>query len=309
MSQAVMGVYFILNTKNGKKYVGSSVDINRRLRGHINALRKGTHVNVHLRRAWDIDGEECFETGICEVVDSADKLIEREQFWIDTCGDYNLAPAAGSTLGFKQSEEFKEKARVRMSGENNHMFGVKRPEIGELMRSVHSGTTLTEEHKRKCSIALKGKNAGVPLTEDRKRKISDANRGKVRTDEHRLAMSIGQRSRPPMSEDTRAKLRAAKTGIVQSDEAKAKISAAKLGKKLNLTEDERRLRAERARNRVKSEEECAAVSARQKGVPRPPEVIAKMSATMMGKARTEESKAKQRATIAEKARLRREAGG
>ena len=77
MSQAVMGVYFILNTKNGKKYVGSSVDINRRLRGHINALRKGTHVNVHLRRAWDIDGEECFETGICEVVDSADKLIER----------------------------------------------------------------------------------------------------------------------------------------------------------------------------------------------------------------------------------------
>lgn len=305
MSQAVMGVYFILNTKNGKKYVGSSVDINRRLRGHINALRKGTHVNVHLRRAWDIDGEECFETGICEVVDSADKLIEREQFWIDTCGDYNLAPAAGSTLGFKQSEEFKEKARVRMSGENNHMFGVKRPEIGELMRSVHSGTTLTEEHKRKMSLARKGVPNG-PMSDETKAKISDANRGKVRTDEHRLAMSMGQRSRPPISDGTREKLRAAKIGTVQSDEAKAKISAAKLGKKLNLTEDERRLRAERARNRVKSEEECAAVSARQKGVPRPPEVVAKMSATMMGKARTEESKAKQRATIAEKARLRRE---
>lgn len=164
MAEKIMGVYYIQNNANGKRYIGSSIDVNRRPRGHLSCLRKGTHVNVHLTRAWSISGESQFETGICEVVRDREYLISREQFWIDAEGYYNLAPAAGSTLGFKQSEEFKAKYRERVTGEGNPMYGKKRPEIGELMKAIHTGRVLTDEHKAKCSAALKGKDAGIPLS-------------------------------------------------------------------------------------------------------------------------------------------------
>ena len=84
MAEKVAGIYYIQNNVNGKRYIGSSVDVYRRIKCHLNNLRKGTHVNVHLSRAWSNVGETLFETGICEFVSDVSKLIEREQHWIDT---------------------------------------------------------------------------------------------------------------------------------------------------------------------------------------------------------------------------------
>lgn len=223
MGKKIMGIYFIENTVNGKRYIGSSVDINRRLKGHLNCLRKGKHVNIHLSRAWEMHGEASFVTGICEVVPDIGLLVVREQVWIDSDGYYNLAPAAGSTLGFKQSDEFKRKQSERVAGRNNPMYGTKRPEVGEILRKVHTGRVLTEEHKRKCSEALRGRIEG-PMSAERKAKIGAANRGKVRTEEHRARMSAAQKNRPPISEETREKLRVANTGFRHSEETKRKLS-------------------------------------------------------------------------------------
>lgn len=229
MAKKIVGIYYIQNNTNGKRYIGSSADITRRLNTHLSYLRNGKHVNVHLSRAWNINGESAFETGICEIVTDVSTLIEREQAWIDSDGYYNIAPAAGSTRGFKQSAEFKAAQSARLMGEGNPMFGKKRPEIGEMMKLIHTGRKLTEEHKLKCSIALKGKDAGVPLSEERKTKIGDANRGRVLTKEHKAKISAAQQNRQPISEETREKLRISSSGFKHSVETRERLSQIKLG--------------------------------------------------------------------------------
>ena len=293
MAEKIMGIYFIQNEANGKRYIGSSADIKRRLTGHMTLLRKGKHVNIHLSRAWAIDGEESFTTGVCEIVTDLSILIEREQVWIDAEGHYNLAPAAGSTLGFKQSDEFKANQSKRVAGKGNPMYGTKRPEVGEIMRATHTGRVLTEEHKKKCSDSLKGKGVGIPLSDETKAKIGAANKGRVPTPAQREKMATAQQNRPPISEITREKLRVSSASRTHSDETKEKIGAALRGKKLNLSDSERACRAERAKKRVRTVESRKAQSERQLGVPRPAHVIAKMSETMRGKKRTDASRAKQ----------------
>ena len=54
------GVYKILNCKNNKFYIGSSVDIERRFESHRKELIAGTHNNKHLQNAWNKYGESCF---------------------------------------------------------------------------------------------------------------------------------------------------------------------------------------------------------------------------------------------------------
>ena len=47
-----IGVYKILNTKNQKYYIGSTVDsFNKRLNHHSRALLRGNHKNSHLQNA------------------------------------------------------------------------------------------------------------------------------------------------------------------------------------------------------------------------------------------------------------------
>lgn len=77
------GVYCIINTKNGKRYIGSSKNIARRLWEHRAYLRKNYHENKHLQNAWNKYGESVFDFYVVEKC-KEEILIEREQFYIDT---------------------------------------------------------------------------------------------------------------------------------------------------------------------------------------------------------------------------------
>lgn len=114
----VSGVYQIRNTINSKCYVGSTNNHLDRIRRHRRALRCGCHHSIHLQRAWNKYGEDAFSFEMIEEV-ATDKLIEREQHWIDTMKSasrdhgYNIAPTAGSSmLGYHHTEETKEKLRA-----------------------------------------------------------------------------------------------------------------------------------------------------------------------------------------------------
>lgn len=56
----ISGIYKIKNTKDGKVYIGSSVDVVDRLYKHRYKLKNNKHFNLHLQRAWNRDGEESF---------------------------------------------------------------------------------------------------------------------------------------------------------------------------------------------------------------------------------------------------------
>lgn len=46
------GIYVLISSINGKAYVGSSVDIDKRFKDHIRELDKGKHHNYKLQQHW-----------------------------------------------------------------------------------------------------------------------------------------------------------------------------------------------------------------------------------------------------------------
>ena len=75
------GVYQILNTVNGKPYVGSSANIERRWSVHRHALSKGTHHSVKLSRAYAKHGADAFAFSVLETCEP-ELNIARELYWI-----------------------------------------------------------------------------------------------------------------------------------------------------------------------------------------------------------------------------------
>jgi group I intron endonuclease len=151
----MIGIYQIKNLINGKIYLGSSVNVFRRWWDHKGMLKRNTHTNIHLQRAWNKHGEENFEFKMIEVCTS-DKLLSREQFWIewlDCCNDkigYNLskcteAPARGAKRTLEQRKKLSDAHK-----------GIKpSPEAIENMRQSRIGFKYSLEARQNMSIAQK----------------------------------------------------------------------------------------------------------------------------------------------------------
>lgn len=83
------GIYCILNTKTGKKYIGSSNNILQRIRTHYSELNNNKHDNSYLQRSFNKHGIDYFIWGIVEFCYET-KCIEREQCYLDNCPNWNL---------------------------------------------------------------------------------------------------------------------------------------------------------------------------------------------------------------------------
>lgn len=77
------GVYLIFNTRNGKAYVGSSRNIQRRWSQHRAELRGNRHFSHFLQRDWNKHGEEAFEFRVLEIVTNNRMLLASEQVHLD----------------------------------------------------------------------------------------------------------------------------------------------------------------------------------------------------------------------------------
>lgn len=92
------GIYCIENIDTGKRYYGSSMNIEWRLEQHRRGLRKGKHINVYLQRSYNLHGPDKFSFIPIEDMGNPTKkeLQDREQWYIDSnLGGYNIAPANG----------------------------------------------------------------------------------------------------------------------------------------------------------------------------------------------------------------------
>jgi group I intron endonuclease len=81
------GVYVIENEVTGHVYVGSSMNVERRIRGHLSALQSGISPVQKLQEAWNSDGKSAFRTAVLEVAPAGDMLARAEQKWIDQYAD------------------------------------------------------------------------------------------------------------------------------------------------------------------------------------------------------------------------------
>lgn len=80
--QEPSGIYQIRCTRTGRKYVGSSIDIEVRWKAHRRELNQRTHCNRHLQQAWIRHGEPRFEFRVLELVEP-ELLRRKELSWID----------------------------------------------------------------------------------------------------------------------------------------------------------------------------------------------------------------------------------
>lgn len=104
------GIYSITNRINKKKYIGQSVDVEKRLYAHKLSLVSGTHVNFHLQKAIHKYGMENFSFEIIEY-SKVEDLSSREIYWINY---YNSVKNGYNVLlGGKQ-----EYSKKRMFSEN-----------------------------------------------------------------------------------------------------------------------------------------------------------------------------------------------
>jgi group I intron endonuclease len=232
MTVAVSGIYAIRNTLDQKIYIGQSVSIWQRKKQHFHELRKGKHHCRHLQKAFDKYGEAAFEFVQVECCNAA-ALTEREQFWMDFYGrrgTYNSAPAAGSSLGHKHTEDAKrrmseaQRKRPPPSAETRarrsaSLTGKKRPEsFSRKISAIHKGRVISAETRAKISATLK----------ERALKEPHPLRGRKLSPEQCAAMSLARTGtkRPQHEKD---KIAATLKGRVFSEEHRAKLSAALMG--------------------------------------------------------------------------------
>ena len=208
------GIYAIVNRTNGHLYIGSSVDVRGRMFRHKQDLRRQTHKNPKLQRAWNRDGEPAF---VFLVLFKCDESVVRqlEGLTLEAC-----RPAYNLTMSVDGSTRLSDETKRRLSETHR---GVPKSEahrrhIGE----AHKGRPKSAAQKAKLSKAMTGKK----LTAEHRRKIGDAEKGRVTSDLARKHMSEAQKGHP-VSLKVRQSLKGNKLalGLRRSAETKQRMSA------------------------------------------------------------------------------------
>lgn len=248
------GVYRILNTANGKQYIGSTaMSFAKRWREHIRDLRRGTHHSVLLQRAWVKYGESSFVFSIL-LVTSRDEAMKHEQVFIDSSKSsdpnhgYNICRIAGSCLGCIRSDATKAKMSAARIGK------AKSPEH----RAALSASRLGKKHSPESIAKMAEAKLGKIATPEARSNMSLAGRGRVFSPEHRAKISAANLRRTPEENAANA---AKHIGRRNTPEVRAKMSIAQRGKAISPE----------ARERMSS----------NRGKKRSPEAMAKQLATKL----------------------------
>lgn len=139
------GVYRWTNKENGKTYIGSAVNFSGRFLLYY-SLAHISKSSMTICKALLKYGYSNFQLEILEYCE-ANKAVEREQYYLDICNpEYNILKVAGSTLGYKHTEETLVKFRGRTHSEKTRA----------MLSKSRLGVKLDEDARRRLSARLKG---------------------------------------------------------------------------------------------------------------------------------------------------------
>lgn len=181
MDNDATGVYKISCLQTGKFYIGSAHSLIKRKRTHLSCLRKNTHRNLKLQRAWNKYGEQNFQFQTL-LICSKDDVLFYEQLLLTKLdavqNGFNISPFVIGGKGVKHTEETKLKMKAAWE-----------------QRRKAPKKEVSEETKKKISIAKLGKKR-KPFTEEAKRnmaisRMGNKNRlGVPHTEETKLKMKL-----------------------------------------------------------------------------------------------------------------------
>ena len=129
------GIYQIVNKVTQKRYIGQSLNIQSRWRGHRYDLRYNKHPNDYLQKAWNKYGEINFEFTVLQYC-SKDLCSFYEDYWVkvlkteDDEFGYNLKPTDPNG-SYIHSLETIEKIRLAHKGKRpSDLCYIRRREVG-----------------------------------------------------------------------------------------------------------------------------------------------------------------------------------
>jgi predicted GIY-YIG superfamily endonuclease len=221
----VSGIYQIQSKcKPERIYIGSSVNIKRRWAEHIRMLNKNKHHSKKLQRHYN---KYNLTDLLFSVLLSCPKkdLIKTEQFFLDSYKPFfNECPVAGNCIGFKHSEESKEKMsrdRIGRKHSRESILKMSASKIGNIpWNKGKQMPPVSQETREKMSLVRKGRtsqNKGKHPSEETLQRMREAQKGP-------RPWLVGKKH-PPVTEETKQKLRLAwaKRGYTISEETKKKM--------------------------------------------------------------------------------------
>ncbi len=190
------GIYCIKNVIDGKRYIGSSINLHQRRQDHFKTLRGNRHASAYLQHAFNKYSEVAFSFDVlllCEPLD----LLRYEQALIDLWEpEYNICKTAGNRLGMRHTDESKRKMsetkKARMTDElrakngDAHRGNKFTPEQRQRVGDAHRGLVHSKESRRKCSEAQKGR----VFSEGTRKKMSESAKIRSSTKEWRDKYSL-----------------------------------------------------------------------------------------------------------------------
>ncbi len=180
------GVYTIWI--KGRAYVGSAVDLGKRLRRHVKDLSRGEHDNEFFQRAYDKYGAETIRLGVIEFCDgyTEQELRYLEFIQMDRLKEvgvelFNMAldPSTGGCSGYKHTEDAKRKISEAKKGNWKDLEYRMRQSEATRGNQSFLGHKHSDEMKRKMSEAMKGDKHpffGKKHSEESRRKMCRAQR-------------------------------------------------------------------------------------------------------------------------------------
>ena len=138
------GIYMWTNSKNGKCYIGSAVDLYFRLSFYYSCKTMENYLKKnksHIYNAILKDGHSNFSLTILEYC-SSEQCIEREDFYLSSLKhEYNILLKAGSSLGIKLSDKTKQKISEVKKGQPKSKGSGKASQAIEVTDVTNNTTT------------------------------------------------------------------------------------------------------------------------------------------------------------------------
>ena len=178
----ISGIYIILNKENGKFYIGSSVNIKNRWALHKRQLSSNTHVNNYLQKAWNKYGQKSFLFEIVEICPK-EECINRENYWLSYHQTYipeigyNIISQANSFLGYKHTEETKQKLKKIAQQKWANMTEEENMEERKKLSSYRKNKAISTRHKKALFEGLL--KSGWLQSERKKAMLAQSNTEKI----------------------------------------------------------------------------------------------------------------------------------
>lgn len=115
------GIYAISNNRNGKLYIGQSINLDSRKNQHFKSLKKNKHFNIHLQSSYNKYGENAFDFIVLERC-SQKELDAKETYYIEKYSSmtrtkgYNMRSGGGTNMLSEESRKrISETRKLRIS--------------------------------------------------------------------------------------------------------------------------------------------------------------------------------------------------